>query len=48
MSDPETLARLAELGNDNDVMVGAALAKRLADDKALFAEIVDKAGIEPQ
>jgi tripartite-type tricarboxylate transporter receptor subunit TctC len=48
MSEPQTMARLIELGNDNDVITGAALGRRLADDKALFAEIVEKAGIEPQ
>ena len=48
MNEPQTMARLIELGNDNDVMTGASLGRRLADDKALFAEIVEKAGIEPQ
>ena len=48
MNEPETMARLIELGNDNDVMTGSTLGRRLADDKALFAEIVEKAGIEPQ
>jgi len=48
MHDPETMARLIELGNDDDVITGAELARRLAEDKSLFAEIVAKAGIEPQ
>jgi len=48
MREPETMARLIELGNEDEVMTGDAVMKRLAEDKALFAEIVAKAGIEPQ
>ena len=48
MGDPETMARLIELGNEDEVMTGDAVMKRLAEDRALFAEIVAKAGIEPQ
>jgi tripartite-type tricarboxylate transporter receptor subunit TctC len=48
MQDPETVKRLVEAGNDNDFMVGEVLGKRLADDIRLFAEVVAKAGIEPQ
>jgi hypothetical protein len=47
-SEPQTMARLIELGNDDNVVTGAALGRRLANDKALFAEIVEKAGIAPQ
>jgi tripartite-type tricarboxylate transporter receptor subunit TctC len=48
MKDPETVRRLIELGNDDDFFIGAALRERLAEDRKLFAEIVEKAGIEPQ
>jgi tripartite-type tricarboxylate transporter receptor subunit TctC len=48
MREPETMARLIELGNEDEVMTGSTVTKRLADDIALFAEIVAKAGIEPQ
>jgi tripartite-type tricarboxylate transporter receptor subunit TctC len=48
MREPETMARLIELGNEDEVMTGSAVTKRLADDIALFAEIVAKAGIVPQ
>ncbi len=48
MRDPDTMARLIELGNEDDVMTGDTIMKRLAEDRALFAEIVEKAGIEPQ
>jgi tripartite-type tricarboxylate transporter receptor subunit TctC len=48
MSEPETVKRLMEAGNDDDFMVGEALQKRLAEDIVLFAEIVEKAGIEKQ
>jgi tripartite-type tricarboxylate transporter receptor subunit TctC len=48
MSEPETVKRLVDAGNDTDFMVGEVLQKRLIDDVALFAEIVEKAGIEKQ
>jgi tripartite-type tricarboxylate transporter receptor subunit TctC len=48
MRDPATMARLIELGNEDEVMTGETVMRRLAEDKALFAEIVTKAGIEPQ
>jgi tripartite-type tricarboxylate transporter receptor subunit TctC len=48
MKDPETVRRLIELGNDDDFLIGTALRERLAEDRKLFAEIVEKAGIEPQ
>jgi tripartite-type tricarboxylate transporter receptor subunit TctC len=48
MKDPATVRRLIELGNDEDFLVGEALGKRLAEDKRLFAEIVEKAGIKPE
>jgi len=48
MKDPETVRRLIELGNDDDFLIGDALRERLAEDRKLFAEIVEKAGIEPQ
>jgi len=48
MREPETMARLIELGNEDDVMTGEVVMRRLAQDRALFAEIVEKAGIEPQ
>jgi len=48
MRDPETMVRLIELGNEDDVMTGDTIMKKLAEDRALFAEIVEKAGIEPQ
>jgi len=46
--EPETMARLIELGNEDDVMTGEVVMRRLAQDRALFTEIVEKAGIEPQ
>jgi tripartite-type tricarboxylate transporter receptor subunit TctC len=48
MRDPATMARLIELGNEDEVVTGETVMRRLAEDKALFAEIVTKAGIEPQ
>jgi hypothetical protein len=42
------MARLIELGNEDDVMTGDIVMKRLAEDRALFAEIVERAGIVPQ
>jgi len=48
MREPETMARLIELGNEDDVMTGEIVMRRLAQDRALFAEIVERAGIEPQ
>ena len=46
--EPAIMARLIELGNEDDVMTGDIVIKRLAEDRALFAEIVEKAGIVPQ
>jgi tripartite-type tricarboxylate transporter receptor subunit TctC len=48
MREPAIMARLIELGNEDDVMTGDVVMRRLAEDKALFAEIVDKAGIKPE
>lgn len=48
MREPAIMARLIELGNEDDVMTGDVVMRRLAEDKALFAEIVEKAGIVPQ
>jgi tripartite-type tricarboxylate transporter receptor subunit TctC len=48
MNEPDTVKRLVEAGNDTDFMIGDVLQKRLADDIVLFAEIVEKAGIEKQ
>jgi tripartite-type tricarboxylate transporter receptor subunit TctC len=48
MREPAILARLIELGNEDDVMTGDLVMRRLAEDKALFVEIVEKAGIVPQ
>jgi tripartite-type tricarboxylate transporter receptor subunit TctC len=48
MSTPEVVARLVSAGNDSDFVVGQDLARRLAADKALFAEIVKEAGIQPE
>jgi hypothetical protein len=42
------LARLIELGNEDDIMTGDVVMRRLAEDKVLFAEIVEKAGIVTQ
>ena len=42
------MARLIELANEDDVMTGDLVMRRLAEDKALFAEIVEKASIVPQ
>ena len=46
--EPAIMARLIELGNEDEVMTGDIVVKRLAEDRALFAEIVEKAGIVPQ
>jgi len=46
--EPAIMARLIELGNEDEVMTGDIVMKRLAEDRALFAEIVEKAGIVPQ
>jgi tripartite-type tricarboxylate transporter receptor subunit TctC len=48
MREPVIMARLIELGNEDDVMTGDVVMRRLAEDKALFAEIVEKAGIKPE
>ena len=48
MREPAIMARLIELGNDDDVMTGDVVMRKLAEDKALFAEIVEKAGIKPE
>jgi tripartite-type tricarboxylate transporter receptor subunit TctC len=48
MQEPTTMARLIELGNENEVMTGDVVMKRLAENRALFAEIAEKAGIVPQ
>jgi tripartite-type tricarboxylate transporter receptor subunit TctC len=48
MKDPEIVQKLIELGNENDFLIGPELGQRLAEDRKLFAEIVEKAGIEPQ
>jgi tripartite-type tricarboxylate transporter receptor subunit TctC len=48
MKEPEVLQKLIELGNENDFLIGPELGQRLAEDRKLFAEIVEKAGIEPQ
>ena len=48
MSEPETAERLVAGGNENEFMIGGILAKRVADEMNLFAEIAQKAGIKPQ
>jgi len=48
MREPETMSRIIDLGNEDDVMTGQVVMRRLAQDRALFTEIVEKAGIEPQ
>ena len=48
MADPEVVARLMGAGNDNEYVVGPALTKKLAEDNLLFAEIVRRAGIQPE
>lgn len=48
MADPEVVARLMGAGNDNEYVIGAALTKKLAEDNVLFAEIVRRAGIQPE
>jgi len=40
--------RLIELGNEDEVMTGDIVMKRLAQNRAPFAEIAEKAGIVPQ
>ena len=47
MAEPEVAAKLSASGNDGPV-AGAELGRRLAEDKALFAEIVKRAGIKPE
>ena len=47
MADPDVVARMSASGNDTAV-AGAELGRRLVIDKALFAEIVKKAGIQPE
>ena len=46
--EPAVMARLIELGNEDEVMTGDVVTKRLAEDRALFAEIVEKAVMVPQ
>jgi tripartite-type tricarboxylate transporter receptor subunit TctC len=48
MREPAIMTRLIELGNEDDVMTGDVVMRKLAEDKALFAEIVEKAGIKPE
>jgi hypothetical protein len=48
MRGPAIMARLIELGNEDDVMAGDVVMRRLAEDKVLFAEIVERASIVPQ
>jgi tripartite-type tricarboxylate transporter receptor subunit TctC len=48
MLDPDTVARLVAGGNDADFVVGTDLNRKLAEDKVLFAEIVRRAGIQPE
>ena len=48
MSDPDVVAKLMGAGNDNDYVSGPALTKKLAEDNLLFAEIVKRAGIQPE
>jgi len=48
MREPAIMARLIELGNEDDVMTGDVVMRKLTEDKALFAEIVEKAGIKPE
>ena len=48
MADPEVVAKLLGAGNDNEYVSGAALTRRLAEDNLLFAEIVKRAGIQPE
>jgi tripartite-type tricarboxylate transporter receptor subunit TctC len=47
MAVPEVVERLEKAGIDSPVY-GPALGKRLAEDHALFAEIVKRAGIKPE
>jgi tripartite-type tricarboxylate transporter receptor subunit TctC len=47
MSAPEVVARLEKAGTDNPV-AGAELGRRLAQDHALFAEIVKRDRIKPE
>jgi tripartite-type tricarboxylate transporter receptor subunit TctC len=48
MNDPATVKRLMDAGNESDFMIGEVLQNRLIEDVRLFAEIVEKAGIEKQ
>ena len=48
MADPEVVAKLLGAGNDNEYVSDAALTRRLAEDNLLFAEIVKRAGIQPE
>ena len=48
MSDPDVVAKLMGAGNDNEYVSGPALTKKLAEDNLLFAEIVKRAGIQPE
>ena len=48
MADPDVVAKLMGAGNDNEYVSGPALTKKLADDNLLFAEIVKRAGIQPE
>ena len=48
MLDPDTVARLVTGGNDADFVVGGDLARKLAEDKVFFAEIVRRAGIQAE
>lgn len=48
MSDAETVDLLIAGGNENEFMLGAVLAKRVADEMNLFIEIAQQAGIKPQ
>ncbi len=47
-AEPETRARLVEAGNRDEVLTGAELRRQLAEERAFFAEVVRRAGIEPQ
>jgi tripartite-type tricarboxylate transporter receptor subunit TctC len=48
MQESATMERLIELGNEDEVMTGDIVLKRLAENRALFTEIAEKAGIVPQ
>ena len=47
MADPETVARMAASGADSPVW-GAQLGRQLVEEKKLFADIVKRAGIQPE